>query len=70
MKTIEGKKYYSVYDIAYKLDCSPQTIRNKIKIGKIKDIVLMGITYIREDEYIRYLKEGDKFIDVQINKAT
>ena len=57
---IEGKKYYSVYDVAYKLDCSPQTIRNKIKEGKIKGIVLMGIMYIKEDEYIRYLKVGDK----------
>ena len=59
MKTIEGKKYYSVYDVAYKIDCSPQTIRNKIKAGKIKGIVLMGITYIIEEEYLHYLKKGD-----------
>ena len=59
MKEIEGKKYYSVYDIAYKLDCSPQTIRNKIKEGKIKGIILMGIMYITEKEYLRYIEKGD-----------
>ncbi len=59
MKVIEDKKYYSVYDIAYKLDCSPQTIRNKIKEGKIKGIILMGITYIIEKEYLRYIEKGD-----------
>ena len=59
MKIIEDKKYYSVYDIAYKLDCSPQTIRNKIKEGKIKGIILMGIMYITKDEYLRYIEKGD-----------
>ena len=59
MKEIEGVKYLTVYDVAYKLGCSPQTVRNKIKAEKIKGIVLMGVTYITEDEYLRYIKKGD-----------
>lgn len=59
MKTIEDKVYYSMDDIAYKMKCSVQTVRNKIKSGKIKGVVLMGVTYIREDEYLRYVEKGD-----------
>jgi len=62
MKEIEGVTYLSVYDVAYKLGCSHQTVRNKIKAGKIKGITLMGVTYITEAEYKNYLLKGDKGI--------
>jgi len=63
MKEIEGVTYLSVYDVAYKLGCSHQTVRNKIKEEKIKSITLMGVAYITEKEYQRYLIKGDKGIN-------
>ena len=58
MKTIENKVYFTVDDIAYKLKCSSQTVRNKIKKKILKTIKLMGVVYITEDEYKNYLQEG------------
>ena len=55
MKTIEGKNYYNIEEVAKKLDVCTDTIRRAIKAGKLKTIDI-GQTHISEITLQEYLK--------------
>ena len=50
--------YYSIKDVADLLQCDPETVRRRIRSGKLKAIKLNGRVKILEEDLIAMLKES------------
>lgn len=56
--------YYSVKDVAKILKCDPETIRRRIRTGKLESVVIGGKHKIKESEIKELCKEYIKGIDI------
>lgn len=57
---VEGIKFYTIHEIADKLQVTPQTIRAYIKKGRLKGIRIGRPLYVTEKNLLEFLKESNQ----------
>lgn len=58
-------KYYSIKEVAKMLRCDPETIRRKIRSGKLKAIKYGMIFKVEENDIIELLKKETTGVDFE-----
>ena len=56
--------YYTTKEVAKILKCDPETVRRKIRSGKLKSIMIDGKHKISEESLVNMIKKYIKGIDV------